>query len=70
MKIGDRARFVGTDRAFHGLREGKTGRIVLEPTIQFDPTRGTCTWKMDGDSGVYVTAVEDLEEVTGSEEKV
>jgi hypothetical protein len=66
MKIGDRARFTAKDRVFHsGEREGKVGTIVLDANMDADPKHplpsGTCGWQVDGDDGVYITALEDLE---------
>jgi len=66
MKIGDRARFIGKDTQFHnGEREGKVGTIVLDANLDSLPvledfSGGTCGWQIDGDPGVFVTALEDL----------
>jgi hypothetical protein len=71
MKIGDRARFTGSDQVFHyGEREGKVGTIVLDANLDPHGSNfggGTCGWTplmheyIDGkDAGVYITALEDL----------
>jgi hypothetical protein len=63
MKIGDRARFTAKDRVFHyGEREGKVGTIVLDANLEKGSNfnNGTCAWQIDGEPGVYMTALEDL----------
>jgi hypothetical protein len=63
-KLGDRARFVGKDSVFHsGEREGKIGTVVLDADLDYGSNfgGGTCGWQVDGQEGVYVTAIEDLE---------
>jgi hypothetical protein len=66
MKIGDRARFTAKDKQFHyGEREGKVGTILGDANLDavaMPPNfgGGTCMWQIDGDDGVYITALEDL----------
>ena len=66
MKIGYRAKFVARDRVFHGgEREGKTGVIRTDATLSYTGSNfggGTCGWQPDGDKGLYLTALSDLEE--------
>ena len=64
-KVGDRAKFVGHDTLFHeGEREGKMGTIAADATLNTRGSNfggGTCMWKVDGEDGVFVTALSDLE---------
>ena len=68
MKIGDRARFIGWDAVFHfGERTGKLGMIVTDADLDLTGSNfggGTCGWQPDGEKGIYLTALSDLEILT------
>ena len=67
VRVGTRARFVGKDNVFQdGEREGKVGTVILDANL--DPNgsnfgAGFCFWGIDGESGMYLTAISDLEAV-------
>jgi hypothetical protein len=64
--IGVRARFVGKDIPFRGLRERKLGTIVADAKLDEKGTNfggGTCAWQLDGDPGVFITGLKDLEKI-------
>lgn len=63
-KLGDRARFTANDTVFHfGQREGKVGTIVLDADLEEGTNFGglTCGWQPDGDNGIYITGLDELE---------
>lgn len=63
-KTGQRAKYIGPDKVFHeGQRLGKTGTIVLDAELERGSNFGgeTCGWQADGDEGVYVTGLAELE---------
>jgi hypothetical protein len=67
MKIGDRTKFVGIDSVFHsGERQGKTGVIVTDAKLSYTGSNfrsGTCGWQKDGEPGIYVTSLSELEKL-------
>jgi hypothetical protein len=67
MLLDKRMRFVGYDDVFHyGEREGKTGTIVCDANLERGSNfaNGTiCGWQIDGQDGVYITALADLREI-------
>jgi hypothetical protein len=70
MLLDKRMRFTGRDTVFHnGEREGKVGTIVLDANLDRNNNfaDGTvCCWQIDGQDGVYITALADLSEYAPS----
>jgi len=56
MTVGDRAKFTAHDTVFREhQREGKIGTITRIHNAD------ACDWQLDGEEGVYFTALADLE---------
>lgn len=63
VKVGDRALYIGKDTVFHnGEREGKIGIVVLDSNLEPGSNfrGGSCGWQVDGDCGIYITAIKDI----------